>query len=122
MSRGNGSTVLTGPEEEVLHAERDRYIHSVLPAAFQALSPRDLTLLKLHHVDGARQKDIADLHGVHPSRVSRKLDRIYRTVRKRATELLVKQHGLKTKEAREFMTRVTQHWSGEIDDLIGGEL
>src|SRR5260221_536530 len=57
-------------EEEAMLRQRRALLAEVIPLALGDLETQDRMLLKLRFVDGAKQRHIAGLQGVHESRVS----------------------------------------------------
>ena len=59
------------PELEVLKARYREHFQAALEAALQALSPKQRTLLRMHHVDGFSLDRLATMQRVHRATIAR---------------------------------------------------
>jgi RNA polymerase sigma-70 factor (ECF subfamily) len=75
-------------------------VQRAIEAAFQLLSPRDRTLLRLHFVDGLNIERIGAIYGAHRATVARWLVAIRERLFDQARGVLAAQHGLDTRDVK----------------------
>lgn len=71
-------------------------------AALAVLSGEERTVLSAYYLDGRTLADIARMLGVHESTISRKLDKLAKSLRKQIIAFLTK-HGMSRRQAEEAM-------------------
>lgn len=114
-----GDAVLEAFEERLLDGRKQSMLRDTVPRAFRELTAKDRILLKMRYLDGVSQNAMASTFHVDKSRVSRWLERAYRTVMKSVIEQLTREHGLDFKDATELVQYAARtEFGGEIERLL----
>src|SRR5208282_4298387 len=80
----------------------DRRLESATDAALAALDPEDRMVLAAYYLDGRTLAEIARMLGVHESTISRKVDKLAKSLRKRILAGMVQQ-GMARRQAEEAL-------------------
>jgi RNA polymerase sigma-70 factor, ECF subfamily len=99
--KSEGGTQFAAPDPPPA-ARVDPQVEAATAGALAGLSAEDRFLLASYYLDNRTLADIARLLGVHESTVSRKLDKIAKSLRKRIVAALVGQ-GMSHRQAEEAM-------------------
>ncbi len=89
------------PEPETL-AAADLRLESATDAALASLSPEERMVLTAYYLDGRTLAEIARMLGVHESTISRKVDKLAKSLRKRILAGMV-QKGMARRQAEEAL-------------------
>ena len=122
------------PEEELpasssqapmaaIDPDRDRLIgcaQAALDAAIDALSPRDRIRLRLYYGQDLTLARIGRLLGESEATVSRNLQKARRQLRTKATEVLMRQHGLTEATIRQSFEYAAEAPELQLDRLLSG--
>ncbi len=87
------------PEPEAVPAV-DARLELAVSSALAALSAEDRTILAAYYIDGRTLAEIARMLGVHESTISRKVDKLAKSLRKRIMAEMVQQ-GMTRRQAEE---------------------
>ncbi len=94
-------TQFAAPEPEPV-ASADSRLESATDAALAALSNEDRMVLAAYYLDGRTLAEIARMLGVHESTISRKVDKLAKSLRKKILAGLV-QRGMARRQAEEAL-------------------
>jgi RNA polymerase sigma-70 factor (ECF subfamily) len=89
------------PDPEPLPAA-DQRLAQATDEALAQLSPEDRTVLSAYYLDGRTLADIARMLGVHESTISRKLDKLAKSLRKQIVAALTRR-GMSRRQAEEAL-------------------
>jgi RNA polymerase sigma-70 factor, ECF subfamily len=92
---------LAAPEAEPLPSADPR-LESATDAALAALSSEDRLVLAAYYLDGRTLADVARMLGVHESTISRKVDKLAKTLRKKILAGMMQQ-GMSRRQAEEAL-------------------
>lgn len=105
------------PGVESIDPDRGRLLgilRSVMLAVLGALDPEDRLRLSLYYVEEQTLGSIGRLLHEHESTVSRKLDRVRRSLRRDVEHALRKEHGLDGAEVRACFEHATGDWGFDL--------
>jgi RNA polymerase sigma-70 factor (ECF subfamily) len=92
---------LAAPEPELI-ASADSRLESATDAALAALPNQDRMVLAAYYLDGRTLAEIAGMLGVHESTISRKVDKLAKSLRKKILAGM-KQQGMSRRQAEEAL-------------------
>jgi RNA polymerase sigma-70 factor (ECF subfamily) len=90
------------PDPEPLPPAADHRLAQATDEALAALSAEDRTVLSAYYLDGRTLAEIARMLGVHESTISRKLDKLAKSLRKQIVAALVRR-GMSRRQAEEAL-------------------
>jgi RNA polymerase sigma-70 factor, ECF subfamily len=95
-------TQFVAPQPEPAAAVDSHHLESVTDAALAALAGEDRFILAAYYLDGRPLAEVARMLGVHESTISRKVDKLASSLRKKILASLMQQ-GLGRREAEEAL-------------------
>jgi RNA polymerase sigma-70 factor, ECF subfamily len=98
---GEDGVQFAAPEPEPV-ASADSRLESATDAALASLSSEDRMVLAAYYLDGRTLAEIARLLGVHESTISRKVDKLAKSLRKKILAALTQQ-GMSRRQAEETL-------------------
>ena len=90
------------PDPEPLSSAADQRLAQATDEALATLSAEDRTVLSAYYLDGRTLADIARLLGVHESTISRKIDKLAKSLRKQIVAALGRR-GMSRRQAEEAL-------------------
>ena len=105
--------------ENSLDAAWGPILADVLQEQIRLLPPRDRLILSLYYAHGVSLKIIGMHFGIHEATVSRWLDNLRRTVRKRVERELHARHRLKPADIKGLWQWVAEHELFRLADVLG---
>jgi len=90
------------PDPEPLPPAADQRLAQATDEALAALSAEDRTILSAYYLDGRTLAEIARMLGVHESTISRKIDKLAKSLRKQIVAALARR-GMSRREAEEAL-------------------
>lgn len=116
-----GQPALAGrqnPEESMSNRFARTELQQALSKSVQELNAEDRLLVKLYYFDNLRLREAGAVLGVHEATASRRLSRIQTDLRKRVTEILVRERGWKKAEAERSFAEVGQQLDTDVEALL----
>ena len=116
-----GQPALAGrqnPEESMSNRFARTELQQALSKSVQELNAEDRLLVKLYYFDNLRLREAGAVLGVHEATASRRLSRIQTDLRKRVTEILVRERGWKKTEAERSFAEVGQQLDTDVEALL----
>ena len=113
---------LTSIEATIRANRYQEVLASALKSASATLTERERLLLLLRYDEELRVSRVARLLGVHPSTVTRQLDRIQEKLRDAVVSALLTQHMLKHVELEECVAELLENPSHSILSIMKGRL
>jgi RNA polymerase sigma-70 factor (ECF subfamily) len=98
---GEDGSQFAAPEPEIIHSPDDR-LEQATDAGLAGLSIEDRMVLASYYLDGRTLAEIARMLGVHESTISRKVDKLAKSLRKAILGHMVRQ-GMSRRQAEEAL-------------------
>jgi RNA polymerase sigma-70 factor (ECF subfamily) len=93
-------TQFVAPEPEPSSSVDSRRLESLIDASLAALASEDRLILAAYYLDGRPLAEVARMLGVHESTISRKVDKLAKSLRKKILAGMMRQ-GIGRREAEE---------------------
>jgi RNA polymerase sigma-70 factor, ECF subfamily len=91
------------PEPQPAPSRESRCLESATDAALAALASEDRFVLAAYYLDGRPLADVARMLGVHESTISRKVDKLAKSLRKKILVAMMTRQGIGRREAEEAL-------------------
>jgi len=109
------------PEEAITTKLTHEHLEDAVSRALQNLGPDDRLLVKLYYFDNLRLKEAGAVMGVHEATASRRLSRIHADLRKRVSEILIKEKGWTKAETEQSFAEAAQQLDSDLGTLLRNE-
>jgi RNA polymerase sigma-70 factor (ECF subfamily) len=123
MADGNtaAASTLVNPEHVIANRLAGSDMKVALNRAVNELAAEDRLLVKLYYFDGLRLREAGVVLGVHEATASRRLMRIHADLKKRVSQILVKESGWTESETERSFSEIGQYLDSDLEGLLTKE-
>ena len=109
---------LKNPEQVISNRFAESDMQQAFDVAIHELAAEDRLLVKLYYFDELRLREAGAVLGVHEATASRRLARIHGDLRKRVSQILIRDKGWTKAETERSFAEVAEHLEADLESLV----